>query len=323
MNRDRINLIALALILLLVGMSVPIYFGSSLVEKHVQKRLVSDVVSIVGHVFDNIAMDLLNMVGDQDIVVALYHDEELRKRIEDRLSLLVTDEVKYVYIVYRDDEGKFRFLVDGSKEDKGELGEKLDVFNEEKWIEAISTGKDVVIIQENLYTLGATYLKPIGKEGNTRALLVADFSINKIREIQGALDLIKNATLFSVMSALAFLGFGIYQYLKTRAVEKTLYIDKLTGLYTKNYIDDKGGRIDHGKYYVTLLDLDDFRKINATYGEEAGDNVLKNFAKGLRRFLRIVLLSDTPERSSWCFCQKISSRTRLSSLTTLMNFAPT
>ncbi len=283
---NRINLLTFVLIAVLVALSIPIYMGSSFVERHVQKRMVSDIVSIVGHVFDNIANDLVKMLGGQDIVIALYHDEDLRSQIEKKLSLLVTPEIKYVYIVYRDEEGKFRFLVDGSKEDKGELGEKLDVLNEAKWLEAVRTGRDVVIIQENLHTIGATYIKPIVQGHTTRALLVADFSVQKIRKIKGAIDLIRNATLVSVMSALAFLLFAIYQYLRTRAVEKSLYIDKLTGLYTKNYVDQEGVRMDFGRYYIALIDVDDFRKVNATYGEEAGDHVLRELAHFLRERLK-------------------------------------
>ena len=136
MNRREgsFNLLALLLAVVIVSMSVPIYMGSSYVETRIQKRVVSDVVSIVGHVFDNIAQDLLLTVGEEDIVIALYHNEGLRREVERKLSLLVTPEIKYVYIVYRDEEGKFRFLVDGSREDKGELGEKLDGYNVDKWI---------------------------------------------------------------------------------------------------------------------------------------------------------------------------------------------
>ncbi|EDP75856.1 bifunctional diguanylate cyclase/phosphodiesterase [Hydrogenivirga sp. 128-5-R1-1] len=292
MNRrgGSFNLLALLLAVVIVSMSVPIYMGSSYVETRIQKRVVSDVVSIVGHVFDNIAQDLLLTVGEEDIVIALYHNEGLRREVERKLSLLVTPEIKYVYIVYRDEEGKFRFLVDGSREDKGELGEKLDVYNVDKWIEAIEKKRDVVIVQENLHTIGATYVKPIVWRDATRALLVADFSVQKIREIKGALDLIRNTLSVSLFLVVSFFGVAVYQYFRKRAAERALYVDRLTGLYNKNYIDVEGSRIDLDRYYIALIDIDDFRKINTTYGEEAGDSILREFSNFLREFLGDVLL---------------------------------
>lgn len=279
----RIDRQLIGLVVLVLLLSVPIYMGSSRVEAYVHKRLISDVVSIVAGTFDNIERELKERVGDQDVVIALFHNEALRREVERELSLLITPEIKYVYIVYRDEEGKFRFLADGSREDRGELGEKLDVLREDVWLEAMNTGRDRLILFENLNTIGATYIKPIVQNGITRAMLVADFSIEKIEEMKGALDLVRNAASLSVISAITFLGVALYQYQRKRWVERRLFVDELTGLYTRVFIENRPPNI--GNYYIALLDIDDFRKVNITYGEEVGDAVLKELASFLKERL--------------------------------------
>jgi len=83
--------------------------------------------------------------------------------------------------------------VDGSKEDRAELGEKFDLFREDKWIEAMREEKEVVILQEGLSRIGATYIMPIAQRGVVRALLAADFTgisspdcTTKLTSIRGA-----------------------------------------------------------------------------------------------------------------------------------------
>lgn len=40
--------------------------------------------------------------------------------------------------------------------------------------------------------------------------------------------------------------------------------------------------IDPGESYLALIDADDFRKVNTTYGEDVGDKVIKELARLIR-----------------------------------------
>ncbi len=286
----RSDVFFVLLLILVVSTSIPVYIGSLKIEEHVQRRMISDMVSVVGHTFSNIGEFIKSRVKDRDIVTAFYQDRELRRSVENTLSLLVTPEIKYVYIVYRDEEGKFRFLADGSREDRAELGEKLDVLHEDRWLEAIEGKKSVVIVQTNLHTIGATYLKPIVQNGKVRALLVADISVQKIREVRSSLNLIRQLSTGSIIASVFFLYMALYQYLKKRKLVRELYTDRLTGLFNRNYLDHTGANIDLSRYYLALIDIDDFRKVNATYGEEAGDAVLRELADFLRKSMKSAIL---------------------------------
>lgn len=57
--------------------------------------------------------------------------------------------------------------------------------------------------------------------------------------------------------------------------------DKLTGLYNRHYLlsfIESISNDDLSKYWLAMLDIDDFKKINDEFGHECGDHVLKQIA---------------------------------------------
>lgn len=81
-----------------------------------------------------------------------------------------------------------------------------------------------------------------------------------------------------VFVELAFRG---EQFLARRASN-----DELTGLYNRYYLMDHLQRISNSEglndHYITMLDIDDFKKINDTYGHNCGDYVLKTVSSALK-----------------------------------------
>lgn len=68
--------------------------------------------------------------------------------------------------------------------------------------------------------------------------------------------------------------------------------DQLTGCFNRNYFDEFYGeqlriynRYKH-IFSVALIDIDDFKKINDTYGHDIGDLVLKELVQTIRQNLR-------------------------------------
>jgi len=79
-----------------------------------------------------------------------------------------------------------------------------------------------------------------------------------------------------------------YNYHQSIALAVT---DSLTGLYNRRYLTShlEGllGRTGRSRAFsLLMLDLDDFKRINDTYGHEAGDAVLAEFAQRLQRAVR-------------------------------------
>jgi two-component system cell cycle response regulator len=74
-------------------------------------------------------------------------------------------------------------------------------------------------------------------------------------------------------------------------------IDPLTGLYNRRYMESHAGALvaranDRDKpLSLLILDIDHFKSVNDSYGHEAGDEVLREFASRLRSCVRGVDLA--------------------------------
>ena len=60
------------------------------------------------------------------------------------------------------------------------------------------------------------------------------------------------------------------------------FIDTLTGLPNRRALDDTLARLS-GSYALAMVDIDHFKKFNDTYGHAAGDVVLREVARSLKR----------------------------------------
>ncbi len=244
-------------------------------------KLIIDEISNIAH---NTRELILSRVGDRDVIKAFFEDSHFRSNIENILSLLITKNIKYTYIVYKDKQGKFRFLADGSKENKAFLNQKFDVFNPQ-WYDVYRKKSDVLIKQSKLKTLWITYLSPIVQDGKVKAVLAIDFSISKLLQINSLIDSIRAVLFAFIVISLGLLGFVLFQFYRYTTLRKRTFIDPLTGVYNRNYLNDISPYIDLNLYAVALIDLDNFKIINDTYGHDVGDVILKTIADRIKEVI--------------------------------------
>lgn len=103
-----------------------------------------------------------------------------------------------------------------------------------------------------------------------------------------------------ILKSLAFIfSFIIREEIRIKKLFEKAIRDPLTNLYNRYFLEEEGKReIDRAKRYrytvsLIMFDLDDFKRVNDTYGHQEGDKVLIKFAKILKSKVRS---TDMPVR---------------------------
>jgi len=106
-----------------------------------------------------------------------------------------------------------------------------------------------------------------------------------------------------------------------RGLPRFAFIDPLTGLENRRFLDYIGSRLSVQKIrdlYVLMIDIDNFKRVNDTYGHLAGDRVLKAIADAVLKSVRtydnvirfggeeiVVILHRLGEKSAMEIAQRI------------------
>ncbi|MGP2655489.1 diguanylate cyclase [Malaciobacter sp. WC5094] len=121
--------------------------------------------------------------------------------------------------------------------------------------------------------------------------------------------------------------------------EKLANIDALSGAYNRRFLDEfiegylKIVKREKNDLSILLIDIDDFKKINDTYGHDIGDEVIKHFVETTKQAVRkndlliryggdefLVLLPNTNLDSSFNVAQKIAQKIKNSKFNEKYNY---
>ncbi len=243
------------------------------------KNLKRVTEAIVGNITMNIKQG--------SIYEQLKHNKKLREKLNKILSLYVNDEMKYVYVIYRDKKGRYRYLLDGSK-----IAKERGAFNQifipvsNIWDTCFKTKKDIFTVQKNIASLWITYLYPIIINKKMQAVLALDISTITDKKIERSLIPLRMYLKYLIMFMFIVIfttAFQIYLLIRERKVSR---IDALTRLYNRLYLQEKMDTIPLRKIAVAMVDIDHFKDVNDTFGHDVGDVVLRNIAKRLIVYTR-------------------------------------
>ncbi len=251
------------------------------------ERIENHEIAQISHVLENMQRQIIEHAHEHNIdyLITFFKDKEHTTQYEGMLSMMLTSDVKYSYILYRDETKKFRFLLDASKTDKAGFNQKFDV-NAPEYELAYITKKPQLIKQQNVENLYITYLHPILKNGEVVALFNIDFTTD-IKAI--ILESIKPLeTLFTLLTlfVVIFMAMTLMQIFHYFITKKKIFTDPLTKTFNRNYLEEIGSVLNLENYSLAMLDLDKFKMINDTYGHKAGDYILSHASKIIKSSIR-------------------------------------
>lgn len=268
------------------------YFSTLYIEKNIKTEILetstNDVFEITSNTLDDIEKIILKDSSSFDLFTkdgTIKNDSNLFTTLDERIKTLITRNIKYAYLLYVDNKNIFRFIADASiDDDKAKPYERFDI-DSSKWLEAYEHKKPVIIKHTFSNELSITYLNPLVIK-DTTVILVIDFSTTKIEEISSNISHIKTFLLSFWVFIMVLLIILIYQTFKTYKIRKDSYIDRLTGIYSRNYLQDYEMFLDLSKYIICAIDVDYFKKVNDTYGHLVGDNILVQITNTIKHEIR-------------------------------------
>ena len=159
--------------------------------------------------------------------------------------------------------------------------------------EEMSIGRDptadISVIDQGISRKHAKLFKNDGKvtiedNGSQNGTYINDKKLEKgQRSILAKEDMIKLGN-----SIFKFLPAGEIEILFYGALGSAAHTDALTKIYNKGYLlealeaEFKRAKALHTEFSILFFDLDHFKKVNDTYGHDAGDFVLKEFCNLVR-----------------------------------------
>jgi diguanylate cyclase (GGDEF)-like protein len=268
---DKFIIILIALLILFA-----IFLQISTVES--TNKLKNEELKIAEQYASKIAQ-LIQVKTDYKIEETLNKNPTLREEINETLYAFLTKQYQYIFVLKKDENDKYHFLLDASKEDREEY--HTPFFPKNKlFLDVCKSGKMRLIEQsDGVEEVWMSLLYPIQIKGKTQALLVLDLSKEYGKYLTNFHSPLMNIlTMMQVFLVISFLSlsFFAYRYYKAR---RELRYDKLTSLYSKYYLTEYFNKYSVDNYHVMLIDIDEFKDINQKFGNAFGDRAIQLFTQ--------------------------------------------
>ena len=251
-----------------------------ILNENVESIFIKEAKSFAQNINNNI-----KTVIKEDPYKELKENPSLQKKMEHALSIIINDTFKYIFVLYRDSNGNYRYLLDGSKEDKAHFNQRLSV-DKKLWSSVYDTKVPLIINQKELDNLWITYLKPVVLNNKTVAIIAIDFSTQLPQSIYNAIEPLNKIFIYIFIAIGLLIVILIYQSIRSIKIKKESITDPLTQAYNRNYLRDLLSNIDITKYQIMMLDIDHFKQVNDNYGHKTGDYILASSAKIMQNEIR-------------------------------------
>ncbi|SUY46281.1 signal transduction protein [Clostridium putrefaciens] len=248
-------------------------------------------------IYQNFAETQIQMLSEKNIILeksldAVVNIVEISKYINSYLSNenlipMINDMIIGILgatysSIYLEEEGEI--IIKASNMEKAYL-----IFEESFYIEKIKSGRPFILnCKETIFNTR--------NRGNMHSII--GVPINLRERLMGYMILEHSLCNFFTPGHVKFISsianqiaIAIENNILYKEIQKQINVDPLLGIYTRKYfIDFVNGKVlqnEDSNFAIVMIDLDDFKKINDSFGHQFGDEVLLNTVKEIKNGLGI------------------------------------
>ncbi len=254
--------------------------------KDSKDQLNEKIISYYFDIFEHTSKKFLEDTN-YNFVDTIINNENIRKKSEEILSIIRISVIQNLFVITQDSDKSYYFLLD-SETDVQMQSKLFEPFSPQSdiWDICYKTQKPQIYKHKNNKNLWVSIAYPIIENGVTVGLIAADISYILDSSIETSLGNFKSLFLNILLIGLSSFIFLYISTLYFRRKFHDGYIDSLTEVYNRRYLNDVLVKHLSRSYQVYMIDIDHFKKVNDVFGHDAGDYVLKEVAQCIQSLMR-------------------------------------
>lgn len=283
---DLVLKIGIVILTVLTVAMIYLYLQVDKVLSSTRQEMIEMIVNRYQMEFQSATSLIRNRTGAK-VVDTLQNNKSLRRDLQEILGYFKTPEVENLFVVFRDSNGRYRYLLDAESdpEKRAMFMQRFEPISN-IWNRTYETKEKQIYKHLKNGSLWVSIAIPLLEDGKVTAILGSDLSASIRSDVEHRFSRIKSMMFGVAVIIVIMLIFGyiqIFYYFRGRSKS---FIDPLTGAYNRKFLYEVLANANFAEYQIIMYDVDHFKHVNDAYGHDVGDDVLRMLTSRIRKMLR-------------------------------------